>query len=118
MGTPSTLTITVYSDALCTHSPTTWPSLPYSLEKSLPSGFRSYKLSRSLLPDEQLDFSTSKDSAGAGPEGANDDQVLGLGAAPYGCAVFTMKARSAGERGVGCHEVGRASECVNLWVDG
>lgn len=107
VGVPSTMDITAFNDDRCEKSSNNWPAFKYNTNETW-TGFRGYKVSRLLLPGEQLDFSTSVESSQSGPEGDGQD-------GGDACAMF-ISTPSPNSLVVGkCMTLSKSAQCVNLW---
>lgn len=96
--TRSDVTITVYTDVNCSKGSKVFTRKTYGKMESYPDNFRSYKLSRTLHPNERLDFSTSEESRKAGPMGVNNARIMDAGIAPNSCKRISKSANKPEDR--------------------
>lgn len=118
-GKHSDLKIQVWNDQRCSKASNTWIGKLYGKDETWPSGFRSYKLSRNLHPEEQIDFTTSVESYLAGAQGSNGEMRMNAGKHPKECEVWIKKTVEPKDRKGGeCRPVPRSCQCVNLFKSG
>jgi len=102
--------IQTYSLKNCKGSKTSHPRVTFDYQT--PVTFRSYTISRDLVPSEQLDFSTGY--LPAGTFGKRDDP----GNDPPGCTKYYQSARSGIKAGNGCYTLDQDVNCFRLWKRG